>query len=425
MTNGTGPPDPARANAGPEPETSENAATCPWGRVTNDGTVFLRTGGGERVVGSWQAGPPADGLAHYRRRYDDLVTEVTLLDQRIDSGAADPAGTLAAVARLREGLPAAAVVGDLEAVGDRLEVVRDKAQKRREELRAQRALRAEQALARKLELVEEAEQVAAAGTQWKVAGERLREIAEGWKDIRGGDRLAEAELRKRLSAARAAFTRRRGAHFAQLDVQRKESQARKEALATEAESLAESSDWGATARRLKELMSQWKAVPHASREVEDALWSRFRGAQDEFFSRRSLAFAERDAASRANQQAKERLVADAERLDLADPRAAQDRLRDIQARYESAGRVTREASGGLEDRLRAAEARVRNSVESKRERASASSNPLLDQMREQVRKAETQLARALAAGDESAARAAEAALARRREFVEQAERATR
>lgn len=425
MTDGTGHYEPAQASAGPEPDTSENAATCPWGRVTKGGTVFLRTSGEERVVGSWQAGPPADGLAHYRRRYDDLVTEVTLLDQRIDSGAADPAGTLAAVARLREGLPAAAVVGDLDAVAGRLEVVRAKAQKRREELRAERARRAEQALARKRELVEEAEQVAAAGTQWKVAGERLREIAEGWKDIRGADRKAEAELWKRLSVARAAFTRRRGAHFVQLDVSRKESQARKEALASEAESLAESSDWGGTARRLKELMSQWKAVPHASREVQDALWLRFRGAQDRFFSRRSEAFAERDAASRANQQTKERLVADAERLDLADPRAAQDRLRDIQARYESTGRVTREVGGGLEDRLRAAEARVRDSVETKRERASTSSNPLLDQMREQVRKAETQLARALAAGDESAARAAEAALARRREFVEQAERATR
>ncbi|MDQ6875344.1 MAG: DUF349 domain-containing protein [Actinomycetota bacterium] len=382
----------------------------------------MRTDHGERVVGSWQAGPPADGLTHYRRRYDDLVTEVALLDQRIDSGAADPASTMAAVVRLREALPAVAVVGDLGSVAQRLDVVRSKAEKRREQLRAERTARAEQALARKRELADEAELLATTGTQWKVAGDRLREIADGWKDIRGADRKADAELWKRLTAARAAFTRRRGAHFAQLDVQRKDSQARKEALCTEADSLAESSDWGPTARRLKELMTQWKAVPHASREVEDALWLRFRGAQDRFFSRRSEAFAERDAANRVKQETRERLVADAEGLDVADPRVAQDRLRDIQARYESAGREPR---NGLEDRMHAAEQRVRDAVESKRERASASSNPLLEQMREQVRKAETQLARARAAGDDAAAQVAEVALARRREFVQQAERATR
>ncbi len=422
MTTGTGHDEPARTGATSEPGTSENAATCPWGRVAHDGTVYLRTDHGERVVGSWQAGPPADGLTHYRRRYDDLVTEVALLDQRIDSGAADPASTMAAVVRLREALPAVAVVGDLGSVAQRLDVVRSKAEKRREQLRAERTARAEQALARKRELADEAELLATTGTQWKVAGDRLREIADGWKDIRGADRKADAELWKRLTAARAAFTRRRGAHFAQLDVQRKDSQARKEALCTEADSLAESSDWGPTARRLKELMTQWKAVPHASREVEDALWLRFRGAQDRFFSRRSEAFAERDAANRVKQETRERLVADAEGLDVADPRVAQDRLRDIQARYESAGREPR---NGLEDRMHAAEQRVRDAVESKRERASASSNPLLEQMREQVRKAETQLARARAAGDDAAAQVAEVALARRREFVQQAERATR
>jgi len=422
VTTGTGHDEPARTGATSEPGASENAATCPWGRVADDGTVYLRTDDGERVVGSWQAGPPADGLTHYRRRYDDLVTEVALLDQRIDSGAADPASTMAAVVRLREALPAVAVVGDLGSVAQRLDVVRSKAEKRREQLRAERTARAEEALARKRELVDEAELLATTGTQWKVAGDRLREIADGWKDIRGADRKADGELWKRLTAARAAFTRRRGAHFAQLDVQRKDSQARKEALCTEAESLAESSDWGPTARRLKELMTQWKGVPHASREVEDALWVRFRGAQDRFFSRRSEAFAERDAANRVKQETRERLVADAEGLDVADPRVAQERLRDIQARYESAGREPR---NDLEDRMHAAEQRVRDAVESKRERASASSNPLLEQMREQVAKAETQLARARAAGDDAAAQVAEVALARRREFVQQAERATR
>jgi hypothetical protein len=407
-------------------ETGEpgKASDNPWGRVTEDGTVYVRTPDGERVVGSWQAGPPAEGLAHYCRRYDDLVTEVDLLGQRIESGTADPKATVAATRRLRQSLPTASVVGDLEAVAVQLDSVQTRAEERLKQARALRATQAEEALLRKREIVEEAERLAASGTQWKVAGERIRELAASWKEGPRIDRKADTELWKRLNSARAAFTRRRGAHFAQLDIARKEAQGHKEALVAEAESLTESTEWGPSARRLKDLMTQWKAAPRASREAEDDLWKRFRAAQDTFFNRRSEAFTERDAATRGNREAKERLITEAERLDLTDPRAAQERLREIQDRYEKAGRAPREAAGDLDDRMRAAQDRVRDAVDERWRRTATMSNPLLDQMREQVTKAEKQVVRARAAGDESALRAAEASLARRREFLDQAERST-
>jgi hypothetical protein len=412
-------------STGIEAGDTGSVANSPWGRVTADGTVYVRTPDGERVVGSWQAGPPAEGLAHYSRRYDDLVTEVTLLGQRIESGTGDPKATVAATRRLRESLPTAPVVGDLQAVSVQLDMVQTRAEARLEEVKAARAAQAQQALARKRELVEEAERLAESSTQWKVAGERIRELVAGWKEGPRIDRKEDAELWKRLNTARSAFTRRRGAHFAALDVTRKEAQARKEALVAEAEALADSSEWGPTARQLKELMAQWKAAPRASRDAEDDLWKRFRAHQDTFFSRRSEAFAERDAASRGNRDAKEKLIVEAERLDLADPRAAEVRLRGLQERYEKAGRVPREDAAALDDRMRAAEDRVRDAVDERWRRTAASSNPLLDQMREQVTKAEKQVARARAAGNESALREAESSLARRREFLDQAERSAR
>jgi len=406
-------------------ETASNA----WGRVAEDGTVYVRIEGGERPVGSWHAGPPAQGLAHYCRRYDDLAAEVGLLDQRIDSGAADPKATLAAARRLRSSLATAAVVGDLAAVAARLDAVQAKAQERQEQARAERAAQSQQALARKRELVEEAERLVTEAVQWRASGERLREIVDGWRDIPGvdreTDRKADAELWKRLNAARTTFARRRGAHFAQLDQQRKEAQDLKERLIREAVTLAESAEWGPAARRLKELMAEWKAAPRAGRESDDQLWGRFRAAQDRFFTRRSAAFAERDAASRENQGARERLIGEAEKLDLADPRAAQDRLRDVQDRYDKAGTVSREAVMELDARMRAAEQRVRESVEAQWQRTTAGSHPLLDQMREQVGKAEKQVARARAAGDDRALRDAEVTLVKRQQFLEQAERATR
>ena len=62
-----------------------------WGRIDDDGTVYVRTADGERAIGSWQAGTPEEGLAFYARRYDDLAADVALLEGRIGSPASDPA----------------------------------------------------------------------------------------------------------------------------------------------------------------------------------------------------------------------------------------------------------------------------------------------------------------------------------------------
>jgi hypothetical protein len=51
-----------------------------FGRVDSDGTVWVKTPDGERTVGSWQAGTPEEGLAHFARRYEVLSTEVALLE---------------------------------------------------------------------------------------------------------------------------------------------------------------------------------------------------------------------------------------------------------------------------------------------------------------------------------------------------------
>ncbi len=73
-----------------------------WGRIAEDGTVYVRTADeGERAVGSWQAGTPEEGLAHFVRRYDDLATEVTLLETRLASGAASASSTVVAATKLR------------------------------------------------------------------------------------------------------------------------------------------------------------------------------------------------------------------------------------------------------------------------------------------------------------------------------------
>jgi len=393
-----------------------------FGRIDADGTVYVKTAAGERVVGSWQAGTPEEGLAHFARRFADLVTEVDLIEARLASGAADAGQAVGSLRRIRGSLDEAHVVGDLDGLASRLDKLVGVAEEKAAEARAAKDAARVAALARKTSLAEEAERIAAESTQWKSAGDRLREILDEWKTIKGIDKKADSELWKRYSAARDAFTRRRGTHFAGLDAQRKQASGRKEELVTEAESLAESTEWSATASRLKELMGEWKAAPRAAKDVEQKLWERFRAAQDAFFARRSEVFSARDAEHKAGLERRQALLAEAEALDVdADPRAAQARLREIQGQWHDLGRMPREAAGPLERRMRAVEERVRTAMDSAWRRTTPDSNPLLSQMRDQVAEAEQRLARAQAAGDVKRVREAEDALQSKRRFLELAE----
>jgi hypothetical protein len=113
------PAPPAAATVHPVAPASAQPAR--WGRVDADGTVYVRTPDGERSVGCWQAGEPEEGLAHFARRFDDVLTEVELLAARLDAGGGDPRQALTSARTLRDGLAEAHVVGDVAGLSALLE----------------------------------------------------------------------------------------------------------------------------------------------------------------------------------------------------------------------------------------------------------------------------------------------------------------
>jgi hypothetical protein len=388
-----------------------------WGRIDDDGTVYVRTADGERAIGSWQAGDKEAGLAFYQVRYEDLAAEVQLLAKRLESGAGDPATTRGSAAALKEQLPTAAVIGDIAALESRLDGLLAAADEKAAESAAARAQARADAIAAKEALVAEAEQIAESGTSWKASGDRLRAIVEDWRQIKGVDRKTDDALWKRFAAARDAFGRRRGQHFAQLDAERSTVKEAKELLIKRAEELSTSTDWRETTAAMRELMVEWKAAGRAGREAEDALWARFRAAQDAFFARRAETFAERDAEQLANQRQKEEVIVRAEALDLADPKHAQSALRDLQVHYDSIGHVPRDAMRRLDDRMRAAEQRVRDAVDAEWRHVGTESNPFLAAMRERLAEAEEKLERARKSGDPARIKKAEDEVAQRRSLL--------
>ncbi|MFI7121428.1 DUF349 domain-containing protein [Amycolatopsis sp. NPDC049868] len=395
-----------------------------WGRVDEEGTVYVTTPDGERAVGVWQAGSPDEGLLHYARRFDDLRTEVELLETRLESGAGDPKHALATATQLRDGLAEAAVVGDIAALNGRIEQVIAHAEKALASAKQEREEARAAAVVRKQALADEAEKLAAESTQWKAAGDRLRAILDEWKTVKGVDRKTDDELWKRFSKAREAFNRRRGSHFAELDKQRAGAKHRKEELIAEAESLSESSDWGETAGRYKDLMTEWKAAGRAPKDSDEALWQRFRAAQDKFFARRSAVFSERDAEFATNAQQKEELLVEAEKIDpAANLEAAKQHMRRIQDQWDEIGKVPRERIRELDGRLKAVQDAIKSAEDSKWRRTDPEAQARAAQFRERVEQFESQAAKARAAGDERRAKKADEQAAQWREWLEAAEAA--
>ncbi|MFD6365393.1 DUF349 domain-containing protein [Streptomyces roseolus] len=379
----------------------------PWGRVDETGTVYVRTAEGEKVVGSWQAGTPEEALAYFERKYEGLVVEIGLLEKRVKTTDLSAKDAQTAIEHIRQQIDEHHAVGDLAALSARLDKLVATVDSRREERKAQKAKQADEARAAKEALVTEAEELAQS-EQWRVAGERLRALVDTWKGLPRLDRKSDDELWHRFSHARSAFSKRRKAHFAQLDAQREEARKTKERLVAEAEALQNSTDWGTTAARYRELMADWKAAGRAQREHEDDLWNRFRGAQDVFFAARSGVFAERDAEQTENLALKEELAGEAEKLlPVTDLKAARAAFRALNERWEAIGHVPRDARPKVEGRMQAVERAIQEAEEAEWRRtnpeARARAAGLTGQLQDAVEKLRKQIDAVRAAGNDAKA----------------------
>ena len=383
---------------------------------------------GERAVGSWQAGEPVEGLCTSRAASTTCAPRSSCWRPGWRPGRATRSRPRPAPSTLRDGIADAAVVGDLAGVdrAHRIHHRRGRAGHRGEAKKVRDAARAE-STARKQALVEEAEKIADESTQWKPAGDRLRAILDEWKTIKGVDRKTDERAVEavrqgpgRLQPA-ARFALRRPGPAAR----RGQGRASR-SWSTRPRSWPTPTEWGDTAGRYKDLMVEWKAAGRAPKESDDALWQRFRAAQDKFFARRSAVFDERDAEFADQRQAQggaagrgrghrpgQRPRRRARQRPAPDP-GAWDQVGKVPARADP--RVGGPAAGGRgagrgRRRTPAGAGPTRRPRPGSRSSASASSQ------------FEAQAAKARAAGDKRRAKQAEAQAAQWREWLGAAEQA--
>ncbi|MBL0747635.1 DUF349 domain-containing protein [Nocardioides baculatus] len=408
-------------------DTQSQDDATPWGRVADDGTVFVRTADGERSVGSYEAGTPEEALEFFTKRFEELEGKVHLLEQRVASGRLAPEEATSSTKALREQVVDAHAVGDLVSLAARLDALGPVIAVQRSARKEERAQKTAESKAEKEKLVAEAEKLAE-GTDWRNGANRLRDLLATWKELPRLDRATDDALWRRFSTARTTYTRHRKAHFAEEHERRDGARVIKERLVKEAEALSTSTEWGPTAGKYRDLMREWKAAGPAPREVDDQLWQRFRGAQDTFFGARDATNAALDEEFAANAVVKDEILVEAEKLvPVTDVDAAKKAFRDLADRWDAAGKVPRDRMKELEARMRKVEQAIRAVEDEQWSRSdpekSARADDMIGKLEAGIAETQAKLDKATAAGDAKRTQDLESELANKQAFLDMAKKA--
>jgi hypothetical protein len=403
-----------------------------FGRVAEDGTVFVRTGDGEREVGAYPGATAEEALHYFARKYDELYASAELLHQRLTNTELSSKDATEGLAKLREHCAEANVVGDLAVLDGKIAEIESLVKARKETEAAERSAARAAAAVEREAIVAEAEQIAGqpeSKIQWKSSGARMRELLDEWKKHqRGGarlDRETEGALWQRFSQARNSFDKARRVHFAQLEGTQAEAKAAKQELVKEAEALSTSTDWGQTAGAFKRLMDRWRQAGRASRADDDALWERFKAAQDAFFTAKDEISAKEDEEFRGNLAVKEQLLKEGQAiLPVTDLEAAKASLRTLQDKWDAAGKVPRGDVERMEKGMRRIEQAVRDADDQRWKQSNpevaARAQSMVDQLEASVSSLRDDLAKAQASGNERKVKDAQAKLDAQEQWLAQA-----
>jgi len=404
-----------------------------FGRVGEDGTVYVITPAGDRAVGSYPGKTADEALAYFVKKFEMAASEVALLAARIRSGAMVPSDAHEAVNKLRTQISELNGVGDLVNLAQSLEKIpalitehEGAYQARKAAQNAEREVRKVEAAAIKEKIVLEAESLIDS-VAWKVTTARLKELLDDWKKAPRLDKKVDAALWKRFSSSRNKFDKRRRTHFSNLDSEQKIVASTKESIVKEAESLANSREWLNTAKKYKELMDKWKAAGRGKKSADTALWNRFKTAQDTFFKAKNADMDKRKGSMVENLAKREAMIVEFEALlPITDFKSAKKKFYDLMGKWQKIGMTDRKKRASFDSRIKKVEDEIneleRNFARKSDPSAKAQANKVVQGLAEAIENYEKQAAKAEAAGQTAKAMVAREAAAARRGWLEEAQK---
>ena len=360
----------AAASAAAHSDADVKAAEA-FGRVDDNGTVFVRDGETEREVGQFPDVSKEEALALYARRYLDLKAKLDLLAGRLNAAGIKAREIDESLKLLGEETASPAVVGDLAALKAQFEALKAAGEAKKTEISEARKAAVAKAVAERTVIVEKAEALAASlgdNTNWRSTADKFRALFDEWQNhqrttVRIDKPEAEA-LWKRFSAARTTFNQARRKWAQARDNERTQAKDVKEAIIAEANALKDSTAWGETSRKFNDLMDRWKKAGRAGRNEDDELWAKFREAADTFFNARQADRDQINTSEKENLAKKEELLVKAEALvpvkSEAEAKKARQALAAIQEEWDQIGYVPRDDMRRIENRLDAVDKQIKS-----------------------------------------------------------------
>jgi hypothetical protein len=189
---------------------------------------------------------------------------------------------------------------------------------------------------------------------WRETAEKLKELQQEWKQSGSlMPRELADELYARFRKACDTFFENRSMAFRNQEMERMDNLYRKTELCELAEALKNLEDPDEAAEEMQKLFAEWKQIGPVPREKNDALWERFRVAQDVAYQRRKQKFEDKDREREENLKLKEALCIDSEALAAREDFAEVTPLIiSLQERWKSIGPVPREKTEEIWERFR-------------------------------------------------------------------------
>lgn len=190
---------------------------------------------------------------------------------------------------------------------------------------------------------------------WEQMTEQIIGLQNEWRKLGFASRKANNALFARFRQRCDEFFAAKAAYFKTVKEEYAANLAKKTALAERAEALKDSTDWRKATDEFVEMQKEWKTIGAVPKKHSDAVWKRFLGACDYFFDHKKQATSGQRTAELANLEAKRQIVADLEAL-AADTAAegAQDRMRELQDKWQATGHVPFKEKDKVNDAYRAA-----------------------------------------------------------------------
>ena len=201
----------------------------------------------------------------------------------------------------------------------------------------------EENLARKTELCEKVEAIAAeenkGSSDWEKHTKQIIELQTEWKTIGFAPQKMNVKIFERFRAACDDFFGRKAEYFKTLKDSFKENADKKRALIEKAKALQDSTEWKSTADKLIALQKEWKTIGTVPKKLGDQLWEEFLGACNKFFEARKAAGAGQHSEEYANLEKKREVV---EKLKAITEETGEDIQKEVQKlveEYQSIGHV--------------------------------------------------------------------------------------